>query len=173
MRKGSFVFSYLSIYVEYDSTFAVMDVFTIFDRTGRGKVFIEDFVVGVMEKIFEVRNDSVLLEDIANELISCLATPNAPDLLVKMEKGRLEESKVPKYITHLIALSYVIQKKIKEYHQDSKSPVITSSSLVNTFQMSIDDLARNVMDYFHIPTNALLADNETAGTGKVELEIRI
>jgi hypothetical protein len=71
IQKGSFVFSYLSVDVgDKDSSFAIMDIFRSFDRSGRGTVFLEEFVLGILERLNLVRKDYSLLESIAEDLLS-------------------------------------------------------------------------------------------------------
>ena len=54
--KGPFVFSYLSIKDQSNSQFALMDVFrSHFDRSACGQVDIENFAIGIIEKLVQLK----------------------------------------------------------------------------------------------------------------------
>lgn len=66
-ERGRFVFSYLHL-PGPDSSFAIMDAFRQFDR-GTGAVGIDEFGAGVVERIYQVCNNSHILRGIAKEVI--------------------------------------------------------------------------------------------------------
>lgn len=111
MQKGFFVFSYLSLDIEHESTFAIMDIFRTFDRSGSGAVTIEEFVIGMVEKLFALYKNVVLLEYIANEV---LAIENrASELAARLEKEAISSEKLVQFRSHLKALLYLIRDKLR------------------------------------------------------------
>lgn len=110
IQRGPFVFNYLCIDVEEDSSFAIMDIFRSFDRSGRGNVNIEEFVIGIMDKIISLKENSELLEDIAQELIA--VSPLVPELLAKLDKG-FQNEKRTKYKSYLGGCHALIGHQLK------------------------------------------------------------
>jgi hypothetical protein len=47
-----------------------MDAFRQFDRSGRGSVFLEEFVLGVLDRLLAIKQNGKLLESIAEDLLS-------------------------------------------------------------------------------------------------------
>lgn len=47
-----------------------MDAFRQFDRSGRGSVFLEEFVLGVLDRLLAIKQNGKLLESIAEDLVS-------------------------------------------------------------------------------------------------------
>jgi hypothetical protein len=116
IQKGSFVFSYLSVDVgDKDSSFAIMDIFRSFDRSGRGSVFLEEFVLGILERLNVVRKDYSLLESIAEDLLS--VESRCTELATLLEKGNTTSSKFFKFNLNLKSISNII----KIYIRNSKS----------------------------------------------------
>lgn len=114
--------SVLSIEIEHDSNFAVMDIFRCFDRTGRGSVYMLEFVLGVIDKIRALRKNLVL-EDIADELLKLEAVPS--ELANKLEKGifsaggnKLSAS----FNTHMKAFSVYVRGILRSMSARSSTP---------------------------------------------------
>ena len=110
IQKGYFVFSYLSIDVEQDSNFAVMDLFRLFDRSGRGTVNIEEFVVGVVEKLLRLKRNSSLISSVVDELLSIETRPL--ELASKLDKLMFE--KLPVFRSSFKAFAYVVKARLKQ-----------------------------------------------------------
>jgi hypothetical protein len=144
ITKGSYIFSYLSIDVERDSSFATMDTFRLFDRSGRGNVHLEEFALGIIEKLHHLRRDQSLLLEIANDLLG--VESRCTELATLLEKGSGSslglglglslslsatqsqsqshpqplQQKFKKYDANLKALSHLIRSQIRaiKYHDN-------------------------------------------------------
>ncbi len=121
ITKGSYIFTYLSIDVERDSSFATMDTFRLFDRSGRGTVHLEEFAIGIIEKLNLLRKDIDLLTIIANDLLE--VESRCTELATLLEKGipnGPQTIKFKKYDSNLKALSHLIRSQIRaiKYHDN-------------------------------------------------------
>jgi hypothetical protein len=110
MQRGPFVFSCLCIDIEQDSSFAIMDMFRTFDKSGRGNVNIEEFTVGIIDKLLELKGNTVILEDISNELLACSAV--VAELTNKLERPLLLD-KVPKFKAILKFCNFLVCYQLK------------------------------------------------------------
>lgn len=100
----------MSIDIEQDSSFAVMDLFRLFDRSGRGTVNIEEFVLGVVEKLAQLKKNSSVIANVVEELLNVEARPT--ELASKLEKMHYE--KLPVFRANFRAIAYVIRTKLKQ-----------------------------------------------------------
>ncbi len=115
------MFSFLSINVEQDSSFAVMDLFRLFDRSGRGNVFIEEFVAGVIEKLSLLHANLGLINAISDELIQIDTRPM--ELAIKLDKAiHNNTDKQPMLLlfrANFKAMLYSLNASLKLCHQQS------------------------------------------------------
>ena len=89
-----------------------MDIFRAFDRSGRGSVFLEEFVLGVLERLNSIKKDTALLESIAEDLLSIES--RCTELAALLEKERSNNSsKFSKYNRNLKSLSNIIRSYIR------------------------------------------------------------
>jgi hypothetical protein len=111
MQKGVFVFSYLSLDIEHESTFAIMDIFRTFDRSGSGAVNIEEFVIGMIEKLYALYKNTVLLESIAEEVLSI--ENRSSELAARLDKDASASDKLVQFRIHLRSLLYLIRDRLR------------------------------------------------------------
>ena len=111
MQKGLFVFSYLGLDIEQESTFAIMDIFRTFDRSGSGSVNIEEFAIGMIEKLYSLYKNTELLRRIADEV---LAIENrSSELAARLDKEAVASDKLSQFRSHLKAVLYLIRDKLR------------------------------------------------------------
>ena len=129
MQKGVFVFNYLSLDIEHESTFAIMDIFRTFDRSGSGAVTIEDFAIGMMEKLYALHKNVALLEAIA---VDVLAVENrSAELAARLDKETASSDKLIQFRIHLRSLLYLIRDRLRNPPKTTGLAVnLTSSALV-------------------------------------------
>jgi len=157
VRKGYYVFSYLSIVVEKDSTFALMDLCRQFDRSGSGSIFVEDFVIGVIQRLHNMKENTHLFEEIARDLLS--VESRSLELANLLEKATVVPNSanqaianIPNYRNNLKSFSSYICAAIRE------TPCISALEtplLVQIFQLSISQAIAEASAYFHIKTDCL------------------
>jgi hypothetical protein len=111
IQHGPYVFTYLSVDVEKDSSFAMMEVFRTFDRSGRGNVFLEEFVLGILDRLNNIRKNADLLEAISEDLLSIES--RSTELTTLLEKGNNNSPKFAKFNANLRSLSAIIRKYIR------------------------------------------------------------
>jgi hypothetical protein len=111
MQKGVFVFSYLSLDIEHESTFAIMDIFRTFDRSGSGAVNIEEFVIGMVEKLYALYKNVALLESIAEEVLSI--ENRSSELAARLDKDASASDKLVQFRIHLRSLLYLIRDRLR------------------------------------------------------------
>eukprot|EP01031_Cornospumella_fuschlensis_P034710 gene34710-42031_t len=148
IQKATYTFTYLSVDVEKDSNFAIMDVFRTFDRTGSNNVTLEDFVLGIIERLYLLKKDSNTLEIIADSLLS--VESRVIELSTLLEKGNNKNGKFAKYNNNLGALSYDIRHEIKLIKSQQGVSVLTKELLVNIFERCISQAVGVLVSYFHL-----------------------
>jgi len=127
IQKGNYVFSYLGLEMPRESTFLLMDIYRIFDKEGNGDVSIEEFVRGMIEKLFSISSDEALLETIAEEM---LETENrSSELAARLDKDLLwahSSDRFALYKLHLKSFNYYIREKLRR----NQNANMNSQSLV-------------------------------------------
>lgn len=127
INKGNIILTYLSLDVDKDSNFAVMDLFRIFDRSGKGHVVIEDFALGVIEKLHQLRDDYATLDAIAERLLA--AESRCTELATLIEKGSSSEH-FAKFNLHLKAFALPIRAQIRLLKARDNLSALDLASLV-------------------------------------------
>lgn len=132
IENGYFIFSYLSIDVEEDSSFAVMDLFRLFDRSGRGTVNIKEFVTGIIEKLMSLRKNINVMNDISDELINLDTRPaELANKLDKMYQSNQNYEKMPAFRRNFKALASVFVTKLRKIQTKSnENSVLTTATVV-------------------------------------------
>ena len=87
-------------------------------------VTIEEFVIGIMEKIKILRDNNKLLENIADELLSIESGWN--ELLNKLEKDSKYFEKCLKFKRNFKAFMNSLKFKLKSNYQSSESQISKS-----------------------------------------------
>jgi hypothetical protein len=131
IENGYFIFSFLSIDVEEDSSFAVMDLFRLFDRSGRGTVNIKEFVTGIVEKLVSLRKNNNVMNDISEELINIDTRP--AELANKLDKiiGSQTFEKMSTFRRNFKAFASVLIVKLRKIQTKSnENGVLTVSTIV-------------------------------------------
>jgi hypothetical protein len=145
-----------------------MDLFRLFDRSGRGHVFIEDFALGIIEKIHKLRDDSELLMKIADSLLS--AESRCIELATLLEKGSSTEP-FTKFNIHLKAHAYPIRIQIRAAKTKENLAAMDSKSLLKIFQSILTQTTIDIQHYFHLSNNRMAKVNmkvmDGAKLGKV------
>lgn len=126
MQKGVFVFSYLSLDIEHESTFAIMDIFRTFDRSGSGAVNIEEFAIGMIEKLYVLNKNVALLEAVAEEVLSI--ENRSSELAARLDKEASASDKLVQFRLHLRALLYLIRDRLRNPPKTTGFPVNLSAS---------------------------------------------
>lgn len=114
IQKGNYVFSYLGLDIPRDSTFVLMDIYRIFDKDGNGDVSIEEFVRGMVEKLFSLSSDETLLESIAEEMLG--AENRSSELAARLDKDVLwshSSDKFALFKRHLKAFNNYIRERLR------------------------------------------------------------
>jgi hypothetical protein len=111
MQKGVFVFSYLSLDIDHESTFAIMDIFRTFDRSGSGAVNIEEFVIGMIEKLYALNKNITLLTTIAEEVLGI--ENRSAELAARIDKETTSSDKLHLFRLHLRSLLYMIRDRLR------------------------------------------------------------
>lgn len=111
IEKGYYVFTYLGIDIPKDSKFALMDLFRIFDKDGKGEVNIEQFAIGIIEKLYSLYHNTKLLEDISNEVLEI--DNRSIELSARLEKEMNLVDKLALYKLHLRSYNQVIRDRLK------------------------------------------------------------
>lgn len=142
---------FLSIDVE-DNEFAVMDLYRLFDRSGRGTVNVNDFVLGVIQKLHSSVNEVQLLESIAAELLSIES--RGLELAALLEKvsnnGNHPFANISKFRKNLKAFSSYICNAVRDLPDLENLSALDIQSLVQCFQDSILLSIKESADYFNI-----------------------
>jgi hypothetical protein len=89
----------------------MMEVFRTFDRSGRGNVFLEEFVLGILDRLNNIRKNADLLEAISEDLLSIES--RSTELTTLLEKGNNNSPKFAKFNANLRSLSAIIRKYIR------------------------------------------------------------
>jgi hypothetical protein len=143
--------SFLSIDVE-DNEFAVMDLFRLFDRSGKGTVPINDFVFGVIEKLNSTVNDISLLESVAGELLSLES--RGLEFAALLEKannnGNHPFANISKFRKNFKAFSSYICNAVRDLPDLENLSALDVHSLVQCFQVSVLLAIKESTDYFYI-----------------------
>ena len=93
-ERGRVVFSYLDIDVDSD-TFAVMDVFRRFDKSGTGRVTIEEFVLSTIDRLHKLSSDHSCLETITDEILfGGVGSEKVTNLIILMEEEKNFKKKI-------------------------------------------------------------------------------
>lgn len=154
IQKGPYIFTYLSIDVDKDSSFAIMDIFRAFDRSGRGSVFLEEFVLGILERLNAIKKNTELLENIADDLLSIES--RCTELATLLEKERTNNSnKFTNYNRNLKSLSNIIRPYIRSSKATQYLSALDVPGLIRIFEQSIIHAAAEVQVYFHIPDSRM------------------
>ena len=130
VQKGHLIFSYLSLNVEHgeNNNFTGMDLFKSFDRSGGGQVTIEDFIVGIIEKLNALKNNKSLLENIADEVLSVEC--RCAELTNMLEKGSINGDNFPMFTSNLKALSYSIRTQIRQLKTKENMAAISTIDFI-------------------------------------------
>lgn len=99
-----------------------MEVFRTFDRSGRGNVFLEEFVVGVLDRLNNIRKNDTLLEAIAEDLLS--VESRNTELATLLEKGN-NSPKFAKFNANLKSLATIIRSHIRSSKTEHLSALDT------------------------------------------------
>jgi hypothetical protein len=154
IHRGGSILTYLNLDVEKDSNFAVMDLFRLFDRSGKGNVFVEDFVLGVIEKVNTLHEDSDALQSIAEHILQ--VESRCIELATLLEKGSLSNEHFVKFNVHLKAHSHIIRHFIRAMKtQHHHLSALDKDSLVHIFRMSLAHAVRDVQQYFRLSNSRL------------------
>ena len=156
IQKANYVFPYLSIDVDTDSSFATMDTFRLFDRSGRGNIQLEDFVIGIIEKLNSLRKDVKLLEQIAEQLLQ--VESRCTELATLLEKGHQNSNysaKFLKYDANLKALSHLIRSQIRALKLQDNISAIQQDILIRIFQHALQQVMIDIQGYFHLSLNRI------------------
>ncbi len=123
MQNRDYIFTFLSI--DVPDSFLTMDLFRLFDRSGRGTINIEDFVMGIVEKLRLLKKDSGVLGDIAEELLTIDTRPG--ELANKLEKATPSLERLSSFRVNFKALSYALRSHLTSIGKKSseQQPAIT------------------------------------------------
>lgn len=153
IQKGSFVFSYLSVRVEHESSFAIMDIFRSFDRSGRGEVSIEEFVMGVMEKMQALMKNDDIIESTAKELFKTEFRPT--ELVTKIEFGKMNLDKLTNFGSNFKALSYILTTQILSYSQKNNLETLAVNGIIRVLKATIVKAIEDIQVYFHLSSSRM------------------
>lgn len=176
VKKGIDIFPYLSLEIDQDNTLATMDLFRIFDKTGKGSVVLEEFILGIIEKKVELlKQHAHILQTISEQLINLES--RCSELANLLEKGSNSSTNtlnsnqnttskptaklLTLYNVHLKALNYLICPQIRAYKSQQPQQQLSSlnsSILLTIFQRCVGQVIYDLLQYFHIPTNRLITN---------------
>jgi hypothetical protein len=83
----------------------------MFDRSGSGFVNVDEFVIGMIEKLFSLYSNTVLLHAIATEVLSF--ENRSAELAVRLEKESATSDKLQLFRVNLKSLLYIIRDKLR------------------------------------------------------------
>lgn len=170
MNRGVDVLPYLGINLENDSMDSLLDLYGKFDRDGAGFVKVEDFVVGILEFVCTMRQNTKLLQEIAKDLL--LIESRYLELATLLEKVGTESNanqpmtNVASFRKNLKPFSSYISNEIRAIPQLQNLSALNISLLVELLQNSLSRATEETMIYFHIGRSELkmLIENQTTSS---------
>lgn len=161
-ERGKFVFSFLSInsVSASDTSFAIMDVFRKFDKNGTGKIFLEDFVVGIVEKLLLCHVNENILDSIAVELIPHGST-STKEFVAHLPLDSFTQTNTL-FSMHFGAHIYLIKKHMESFHRREKHqrPDIEVLIDLDKFKKILQDVVHETItdlkEHFHLSSQYLL-----------------
>lgn len=105
-----------------------MDLFRLFDRSGRGTVYIEEFVTGLVEKLNSLQTNTELISSIVDELLALETRPG--ELANKLEKLNQNFEKLPVFRVNFRALTYSLISALKLCYQRSQEKSSSSVTVL-------------------------------------------
>jgi hypothetical protein len=133
--KGKLVIPYLCINLSTSETnFAIMDIFRRFDKSATGKIFIDDFVVGVMACINRCNVDDSYIRAIIRELMpsgSCIAG-QIYSILFSMNPGQSASNggpqRSPAFHHYFSAIEYIVKQSFDVFLASEKEKMVAGSA---------------------------------------------
>lgn len=159
-ERGKFVFSSLSIPPSQDTSFAVMDIFRTFDRSGTGRVHAEEFVVGIAQHVLRLSADAKLMDDVAAELMQQLSPQGITSSIVSALDDPASKllSRCPLFCANMLALKYRVSANLQSAHPRG----VSREKLARLLSESMDEVVAEAQTHFHLPASRLadlLADD--------------
>lgn len=154
-ERGKFVFTSLSIPPSHDTSFAVMDIFRTFDRSGTGRVHAEEFVVGIAQHVLRLSADAKLMDDIAAELMQHLSPQGITSSIVSALDDPAPKllSRCPLFCANMLALKYRVSANLQSAYPRG----VSKEKLAWLLSESMDEAIAEAQAHFHLPA-ARLAD---------------
>lgn len=128
-----------------------MDLFRIFDKSGRGYVTQEDFAIGIIIKIEELYYNKSLLESMALELLG--VEPRCIELATLLEKNN--KIKTSKFERNLKAFSFLIKNQIRFIKTEKNLTVLDTVELIKIFEIVLLQVISDIKNFFHISLHKL------------------
>jgi hypothetical protein len=123
-EKGKFVFEFLCLEVDQDSSFSVMDTFRHFDRNSSRLVGVNAFVTGVVELLLQFSANMNKLQSIAMDLMPS-GRQSVGELLLLIEADDCPAS----YRHSLLAMNYLAKTRLLQAEK-KKIDTLTTEMLV-------------------------------------------
>lgn len=151
-ERGKFVFSNLCIAAPQGTSFAVMDFFRLFDRSGTGKVRVEDFVVGIVQYWLNISSNAKLMSEFSHEILQQLAFNGTAASILSSFNDTTPPSKLhgcPLFTSNLLAIKYRIEVNVqKKIPNRGLSEAVLRDVLV----VSVEEVVAEMLLHFHLPT---------------------
>eukprot|EP01033_Poteriospumella_lacustris_P011781 gene11781-8391_t len=152
IHRGTSILTFLNLDVDKDSNFAVMDLFRLFDRSGRGNVFLEDFVLGIIEKVNTLHEDLETLQKIADHMLQ--VESRCTELATLLEKGSSSDH-FAKFNLHLKAHSHPIRTQIRSVKTAHNLSALDRDTLVRIFRTALTYAVADATHYFRLSNSRL------------------
>lgn len=172
---GKFVFNYLSMNASTDTSFAIMDVFRRLDRQGTGKINIENFVLGIIERVFVFYMNENILDSIAYEIIP-YGTIRCNDLIGSVNSSSTSaSSSTNMFASYFAASSYLVRQRLEAF-QNSKLDRSEREVMINTdaFKALLEQVAHDLIfelkNHFHISTQLLRSTLSDVADAEFDLD---
>jgi hypothetical protein len=144
--KGKLVIPYLCINLSNSETnFAIMDIFRRFDKSATGKIFIDDFVVGIIVCLNRCNTDETFLKPIVQELMpsgACMA--GALHALLSTENQQSIQRNTL-YHQYFSAIDHIVKQQFDLYLMKEKENILSGNAgavmpwAVDLFSLSVDE----------------------------------
>lgn len=128
--KGKLVIPYLCINLSYlETNFAIMDIFRRFDKNASGKVFIDDFVIGIISCINQCNTDDSFLKHILQEMMpngSCTANALLMQVLAEFPSNSAQGGLG--FHQYFSAITYLVKENVDNYLAREKEAIVSGSN---------------------------------------------
>ena len=158
--RGKFVITYLCVNHSLSETsFAIMDIFRRFDRKASGFISLENFVVGIIERLNRFLYDERIIDTIVFESIPSEAVPAAflQEILFASESN---QHSYATFVSHFHAFAYLVKSKLEKLKTEdgqNNYALVDHAALKQILKDCIQQAIAELQDSFHLTSEIVRA----------------